>query len=219
MFIGHYSISLAARAAQPALPLWVYVGAAQLLDMLWCVFIMIGIERVAPAPQVTEGLAFLYYPWSHSLAAAAVWAGLTTQVAGRAFRVPARAATALGLVVLSHWLLDFLVHRPDLEIAPGVGLEVGLGLWDHAALELALEVALLLAAGGLLLAQWRRQRRRLWPLAAFLLFAAAFFAAMRQAPPPAEVDPVALGTAGLALYLGFVLLAWLVERFSPATVQ
>ncbi|HYG30620.1 MAG TPA: hypothetical protein VD887_10440 [Allosphingosinicella sp.] len=214
MLIGHYSASLAGRRAAPSVPLWAWIGAAQLLDILWCVFIMLGIERVAPAPHVTEGLAFLDYPWSHSLAAAAVWAGVTTQLARRAFGVPPRAATLLGLVVLSHWPLDWIVHRPDLLLAPGVGPEMGLGLWDHAAIELAVEIVLFLAAGLWLRSLWRSQRRRLWPLSLFLLFGAAAFAGMRAAAPPTEIEPVLIGAMGLTLYLGFVLLAWIAERAS-----
>lgn len=211
MFIGHYSVSLAARAAQPAVPLWAFVLAAQLLDILWCLFVMTGVERVAAAPGVTEGLRFVSYPWSHSLVAAFVWGGIATQVARRAFGVPARGATLLGLVVVSHWPLDFLVHRADMPIYPG-GEEYGLGLWNQPMLELALEIGLFLAAGALLLAVARRRSLRLWPLAAFLAFGAAFMVAMRQAPPPAEVEPVMLGAMGLALYLGFAFLAWLAER-------
>ena len=214
MFIGHYAVSLAARRAEPGAPLWAYVAAAQLLDILWCLFIMAGIERVVAAPHLTEGLRFIDYPWSHSLAAAFVWAGVTTQVARRAFRVSPRTATALGLTVLSHWLLDFIVHRPDLPLAPDVGPELGLGLWQYAGFELAVEILLLLGAGAALLARWHRHGHRIGPLAAFILFGAVAFVAMRSAPPPSEADPVMLGAVGLALYLGFVLLAWLAERFS-----
>lgn len=215
MFVGHYSVSIAARTAQPSIPLWVWVVAAQLLDIVWSLFVIAGLERVRAAPHVTEGLAFVHYPWSHSLAAAFVWGGLTTQVARRVFGAAPRAATLLGFVVVSHWLFDLVVHRPDLEIAPGVGPELGLGLWDHPGPELLLEVVLFLAAGALLLRSWRAEGRRLWPLAAFLVFAAAAFVAMRQAPPPTDIEPGMLGIAGLLLYGLFTLLAWLVERLSP----
>lgn len=211
MFVGHYSVSLASRAVQPAVPLWAFVLAAQLLDILWCLFVIAGVERVSAAPGTVEGLRFLDYPWSHSLAAAFVWGGIATQLASRAFAVPPRAATLLGLVVVSHWPLDFLVHRTDLPIYPG-GEEYGLGLWKQPTLELVLEIGLFLAAGAFLLAVARSRGLRLWPLAAFLAFGTAFMIAMRQMPPPAEVEPLMLGAMGLVLYLGFAFLAWLAER-------
>jgi membrane-bound metal-dependent hydrolase YbcI (DUF457 family) len=211
MFIGHYSASLLARSARPEVPLWVWVGAAQFLDILWSIFMMTGFERAEADPAVTEGLAFIYYPYSHSLAASALWA-LLVGLAASALRVSWGSAFLLGAVVFSHWPLDLLVHRADLPLWPNSGAMLGLGMWNYPSIELALEIILFAAAG---LVAWRhyvRSLHRSWPLLAFLAFGILFCVAMRQLPPPTEVEPVKLGATALVLYVGFVLLAWLVER-------
>jgi hypothetical protein len=212
MFIGHYSASFLARSATPSIPLWVFVGATQFLDILWCVFIMLGFERVEADPNVTEGLRFLFYPYTHSLVAAAFWslaAGLLTKLL---LRVNTRSAVLVAGVVLSHWFFDLLVHRADLPFWPGGHLKVGFGLWNAPAIELGLEVALFLLGGLLLVKMALRAGHRLWPSLTFLAFGVLFMAAMRSAEPAPVVDAGVVGAMGLAAYLTFVFLAWMAER-------
>ena len=212
MFVGHYSASFVAKRADPAIKLWVLVGAAQLLDILWSIFVMTGLERVEPSPGVTEGLAFVYYPWSHSLAAAIVWSVVAALAARAVLNAGSRGSTLIGLVVLSHWFFDLLVHRADMPLWPGSDALLGLGLWNYPLLELGLELALFVAAAALLLPLWRQRRLPVWRIAAFLAFGVVFMLAMRSAPPPEEVDAGVVGAVGLFLYLLFTVLAWAAER-------
>jgi len=148
VFIGHYAVAFAAKRAAPRASLGTYVAAAIFLDMLWPVFLLLSIESVRIAPGITafSPFDFVHYPWSHSLLMAAVWAVL---FGGTHYFVRRDAATAkmLCAVVLSHWALDWVTHRPDLPLAPGVGFRTGLGLWSSIAGTVAVEVALFLAAG------------------------------------------------------------------------
>jgi len=212
MFIGHYAAALTASRFGRDVPLWAFVAAAQFLDILWCVFIMAGFEIVEANPAVTEGLEFVSYPYSHSLAASVAWATVAALACRLVFRTSAKGAALVGAVVISHWPLDLLVHRADLPLWPGGTAKLGLGMWHYPLAELALELLLLAAAGLLAARHYRGERKRLLRLAAFLVFGALFMIVMRELPPPAEVDPVAVGGMGLALYLGFILLAWLVEK-------
>jgi hypothetical protein len=219
MFIGHYSVSFVARAAAPSISLWVFVAATQLLDIIWCLFIILGVEHVEADPTVTEGLRFVFYPYSHSLIGALFWSlvgGLLTKLL---LRVSSRDASLAAGAVLSHWLFDLLVHRPDLPLWPGGDAKFGFGLWDAPALELGLEVGLFVLGGALVLALARRAGHRLWPWIAFLTFGVVFMVGMRSAEPAPVIDPGAVGTMGLGAYLTFVFLAWLAERLSARTVQ
>ncbi|HEX2804059.1 MAG TPA: hypothetical protein VHN55_08795 [Sphingomicrobium sp.] len=218
MLVGHYSASFAARAANRSIKLWVVVGAAQLLDILWSIFVIAGLERVEPAAGVTEGLAFVHYPWSHSLAAAAAWS-LVGFVAGKLLKAGTKGSFLVAAVVLSHWFFDALVHHADLPLWPGGGPLVGLALWNYPLAELALELVLFLAAGALLAPLWRSNGLPAWRIPAFLAFGVLFMAATRLAPPPQEVDQAVVGATGLAAYLLFVALAWAVERPLPARAK
>jgi membrane-bound metal-dependent hydrolase YbcI (DUF457 family) len=212
MFIGHYSASFAAKTADPALKLWVLIGASQLLDILWSLFVIAGVERVEASPGVTEGLAFLHYPWTHSLAAALAWSAVAGLGARTLLNAGSRGSVLVGLVVLSHWFFDLLVHRADMPLWPRSDALFGLGLWNFPLLELAIELVLFAAAGALLVPIWRRRNLPVWRILAFLGFGILFMVAMRSAPPPQEVDPTVVGTMGLFAYLLFVLLAWAAER-------
>lgn len=212
MFIGHYAVSMAARTATDRPPLWLFVAAAQLLDIIWGLFMISGIERAAVDPSVVEGLAFTFYPYSHSLIAALLWSGAAAFAARLAFRIDGRRALLVGLVVLSHWLLDLLVHRPDMPLGFGGEARFGLGLWNYPGLELAIEILLFALAGMVLLRLFRREGRPLWPLAAYLTFGIVFMAGMRQMPPPDGASSAAVGGSALAMYLLFTLLAWGAER-------
>jgi hypothetical protein len=147
MFIGHFAVGFAAKRVAPRASLGTYVAAGMFLDVLWPVFLLAGLEQVKIAPGITAfcPLDFVSYPWSHSLLMAAVW----SVVFGGAYyltRRDAKTAKILSAVVLSHWVLDWLTHRPDLPLAPGFAFRTGLGLWSSIPATLAVEVTLFLAA-------------------------------------------------------------------------
>src|SRR5690348_12914272 len=143
MFIGHFAVAFAAKRASPTTSLGTLFIACQLADLLWPVFLLAGIETVAITPGITRftPLDFRHYPWSHSLLMLAVWAAVFAAVyfwrRGRWL-----SAAVLGLVVLSHWFLDLVVHRPDLPLAPGSDMKVGFGLWSSIGGTLLVEGAL-----------------------------------------------------------------------------
>src|SRR5512146_2731302 len=147
MFIGHSAVAFAAKRAAPRVSLGVLVGAASLLDLLWPVFLLLGWEtvRIEPGNTAVAPLAFVRYPFSHSLVAAAGWSALVGLAYWGATRYRS-GAVVVGLVALSHWYLDAIVHRPDLPLYPGSTLEVGLGLWNSVPATLLLEG--LMFAGG-----------------------------------------------------------------------
>ena len=127
----------------------------------------------------------------------------------RLIKLPWGAAVAIGLVVLSHWGLDFLVHRPDLEIWPG-GDKVGLGWWDYATAEKTLEMGLIALTGAAWL--WRRGRndRTAWPALLFLLFLVTL-QIVGEVTEPAG-DSFAFARLGLVVYLLAIGAAWLADR-------
>ena len=147
MFVGHYGLSFAAKAVDRRIPLWVMFIAVQFVDVLWGVFVLLGIERVRIVPGTTASNPFdLYYmPYTHSLVASMLWA-VAAIVGYRFIRSWRGSALLVGAAVLSHWLLDFVVHRPDLPLYDNA-MKVGLGLWNYPAVALALEAGLLV--GGL----------------------------------------------------------------------
>ena len=140
MFIGHFGVAFAARRAAPAVALGWLMRAAQFVDLLWPCLLMLGLERmrIAPGTTAVTPLAFEHYPWSHSLARVLLWAaaggGLWLWL-----RKERRGALVLALLVLSHWLLDAIVHAPDLPLAPGGSARIGLGLWNSVVASQALE--------------------------------------------------------------------------------
>ena len=207
MLVGHYGVALAGRRCRQSQPLWAFAAATQLLDIVWCVLILAGVEHFAPAPGLPGSpLIFTHYPWSHSLPAALAWSVLTWLLTRKHFG--ARGAWLLALVVFSHWPLDLLVHRPDLLLWPG-GPRVGLGLWDHPLLERALEV-FIVAAGAL---WWslcpRLEGRSPWRAIIFAGVLVLLFLAAGSGQP---ASPVVIGSMGLGFYLFAIVLAWFVDR-------
>jgi hypothetical protein len=141
MFIGHFGAGLAAKKWAPRVSLGTLFLGAQFIDLLWPGLLLLGIERVRIAPGETAGvpLAFEHYPVSHSLLAVLGWGALLGFIHHR-LRGDRRGATVVGLLVLSHWLLDLIVHIPDLPLAPGGGPRVGFGLWHLPGVTLAVEL-------------------------------------------------------------------------------
>ena len=146
MFVGHYSVAFAVKTEENKIPLWVLFVAVQLLDFLWAPFVLLGIEkvRIVPGITATSPLDLYYMPYTHSLVGALVWSGVTffiyKLVAGA--RASNAAALVVAIAVFSHWILDLIVHRPDLAIYDDT-LKVGFGLWNYRAIEFGLEIGLL----------------------------------------------------------------------------
>jgi hypothetical protein len=213
MFVGHYGVSFIAKRADDSLPLWVLFLAVQLLDVVWAPLVLLGIEkvRIVPGITATNPLDLYYYPFTHSLVAAVGWSAAAA-IAYRflARRSTARASLLVGVAVLSHWILDFVVHRPDLPLYDDTA-KVGLGLWDRPALAFALEALLLLFGLRLFL---RRRPTRPVGLILFCLVMLAVQGMVFFGPPPASGEAIA-GTA-LASYAVFALVAWWLADRRPA---
>jgi len=151
MFVGHYGVSFAAKRADPGIPLWVLFIAVQLLDVAWAPFVLLGIEKVRIVPGITASnpLDLYYMPYTHSLAAALLWSLGAFACYRLAVSASAkRSAFVVAVAVFSHWLLDFLVHRPDLPLYDDTA-KVGLGLWNLPALAFGLEIVVLFGGMGL----------------------------------------------------------------------
>ncbi len=149
MFIGHYGPALAVKPAQPRVPLWLLFIAVQWMDVCWSILVLLGVEKLRVVPGFTEGSALdLYFmPYTHGLLGAAILALAFGIVCALFFR-ERRALTIaiLAGAVFSHWLLDLVVHVPDLPLI-GDHMKVGFGLWRHVAISLPLEIVTLFAGG------------------------------------------------------------------------
>jgi hypothetical protein len=214
MFVGHEAIGLAGRAKTPWISLGTWLMAVQLLDLLWPICLILGWEHVRIAPGITKlsPLDFYDYPITHSLVGALGWSavfGTGYLFLGRCERaLRGRGALLLGAAVFSHWVLDLLVHRPDLPILPH-GPYVGLGLWNSNA-ELLVEGALYVAGIAVYLRGTRaRDAIGRWGLGVLLVLLAAFWLSGAYGPPPPNERMIAWG--GLVLWL-FPLWGWWVDR-------
>ncbi|HEX2197894.1 MAG TPA: hypothetical protein VHG88_04630 [Burkholderiales bacterium] len=206
MFIGHFAVALAAKRAAPELSLGTLFLAAQLADLVWPTLVLLGIERFEVRPGITAvtPLDFIYYPWSHSLTAMAFWgvALAVTWVAVK--RGTPMAAIVIMAVVVSHWLLDWITHRPDLPLTIGGEERYGLGLWQSMGGTLALEGALFAVCLVFYVigtrALDRMGRWGFWGLVVFLLV--VYLASLFGPPPPSET---AVAWSAQAIWL---LVAW-----------
>lgn len=201
MFAGHYATALAAKAAEPRAPMWTLIAGAQLVDIGWSALVIAGIERGHLDPTLPGSpLVLEHMPWTHSFPAAIAWSLVAALLARFLLRLPMRAAIIIGAVVFSHWLLDLLVHRPDLELYPA-GPKLGFALWDMEVLEQAVEIGLL-GLGAMFWAGARvRQGQSVWPAAAFFgLLVGVQIIAMLM-PKEAADTLTGFGPSALAIYL------------------
>lgn len=207
MFIGHFAVAFAAKRAAPTVSLGTLFIACEFVDLLWPALLLAGVETVAITPGITAftPLDFRHYPWSHSLLMGVAWA-----LAFAGLYVSKRRwlpAAVVALVVLSHWFLDLLVHRPDLPLAPGSDLKVGFGLWNSVGGTLVVEGALFVAGVRFYLTGSQALDRvghyALYGLLALLLVA---YVGAAFGPPPPSVPAIAwVGLAGglLTAALGY----------------
>jgi hypothetical protein len=212
VFVGHYAAGFAAKALDRRIPLWALLLAAQLLDFLWSLFILLGVERIAIVPELPGSpIELRFAPFSHSLSSAGIWALVTVMGYNNfvQYRRLEGNALVLGAVVLVHWFFDLLVHRPDLPLY-GVRFPVGLGLWRLPGVALALEAVLLAAGVWIYLRAAPHARLRLRvgvPLLAGVLL--AIQTAGMFGPPPPNATAVAVG--GIVTYIAVVVVAAALE--------
>jgi hypothetical protein len=211
MFIGHIALALAAKRATPRVSLAMLLIAAQWADVLWPVLLAFGIEqvRIEPGNTAFTPLNFVSYPYSHSLAALVVW-GVVIGAAYRGIAGGRRTFWVLAALVVSHWVLDYVTHRPDMPLYPG-GSKYGLGLWNSVPATMAIEGAMY-GAGLLIYLRSTRPRDGIgrWAflaLAALLLVIYGF--AAFGAPPP-SIN--ALWITALIGASVFTLWAWWADR-------
>jgi hypothetical protein len=128
MYAGHLSTALAMKAAQPRAPTWALLTGVGVLDLLFGLFVPLGIERVTITPGVSPGFSLEMIDWSHSLAMSLVW----SVVFGLLFiRRGAAIAAWCGAAVFSHFVLDYVMHPGDLAVWPHSDAHMGLGLWTR----------------------------------------------------------------------------------------
>lgn len=193
VFIGHFGIGLAAKVLAPRVSLGTLFLAAQFIDLLWPTLLLLGVEqvRIDPHADGITPLVFEHYPLSHSLAAVAGWA-LLVGLGYLLIRREQRGACVLGLLVIGHWLLDVIVHRPDLPLYPGSAVRVGLNAWSSLPLTLVLELPLF-ALGVALYARATRPRDAVgrWGFAGLAGILLLVYFGSLFGRPPADVASIA----------------------------
>lgn len=217
MFLGHFALGLALKRVEPNVSLATAFLAGQLADTLWPVLVLAGVEHVtiAPGDTAVTPLRFDSYPWSHSLLTLALLGALFGAVYFARTR-RGRAAVLLGGLVASHWVLDFVAHKPDMPLTPWSSEKLGLGLWHSVGATLVVEV-LLLAAGVALALRSTRARDGIgrWGLAGFIALLVVIYAGSLLGPPPPDVQT--LGVMSLVLPLVLLpVVAWIDRHREPA---
>ena len=210
MFIGHFAVGLALKRFAPQTNLGWLIAAVCFLDLLWPVFLTAGLEKVEIDPGNTAftPLNFISYPYTHSLAMAVVWSVVFAGIyfAITKYRV---GAIVVGIGVVSHWFLDWLVHRADLPLYPGSG-KFGLGIWNSVPATLALEVAMF--AGGLwiyLKTTHAIDRTGTYVLAIFVGLLILSYIGNVVGPPPPSATALAFFAPLVWIY---VALAWWADK-------
>lgn len=205
MFIGHFGVGLAAKKIDSKPSLGTLFLASQFIDLLWPLFLLMGIEKVQIEPGNTAmtPLNFISYPYSHSLFGVFVWAILFGAVYFM-LKKNFRTSFLLGLLVLSHWILDLLTHRPDLQLLPWSDLKVGFGLWNSLILTIIVEGLIFILGSYFYLSATKSENRKgkygLWSL---LIFLTLIYVMNIVGPPPTDTNAIAV--VGLFQWL---LVAW-----------
>ncbi|MGA7305549.1 MAG: hypothetical protein WBW88_11780 [Rhodothermales bacterium] len=214
MFVGHYAVSLAVKSKEREIPLWQLFLAVQFVDILFFTFSFFGIERFNIVPHYTPSTNFelVYMPYTHGLAATLVWGLLTYAV----FRLPAlggskRVALWMAVAVMSHWVLDLIVHTADLPLLGDNSPKIGLGLWNYPIATFLLE-ALLLAIGAWLLLKDNASKKLKRRIIGFVVALVVINAANLFGPPGGGTE-TGLAVTALVLYFGLAGFAyWAADR-------
>jgi|SRR5580692_2803209 hypothetical protein len=213
MFVGHYGVSFAMQPAARRVPLWVWFIAVQWLDVVWSLLVLLGVEKLRIVPGFTQANALdLYYmPFTHGLPGSILVSLILGAIVGL-FTAGNRLKTVLlvAAVSFSHWVLDLMVHVPDLPLY-GNSAKVGFGLWRNVALSFPLELAILVI-GALMYSRARKYKsaKGRYVFWGFVALLAVVQVGANFGPPPSSWQTMAI-TAFIS-YVVLALLAALVER-------
>ena len=195
MFIGHFGVALAAKKIAPRTSLGTLILGAQFADLLWPILLLAGVEQAEIVPGITKvsPFDFINYPFSHSLLMVVVWSVVVGGIY-YVLRRYQRGAFVIAAAVISHWILDFIVHRPDLALRPGGEARVGLGLWNSWAASIVVEVLFFGYGVWIYLSSTRARdnigRYGFWSLMAFIFL--GWISSLFAGAPP-DVRSVAWG--------------------------
>ncbi len=202
MFIGHFGVGLAAKKVVTKPSLGTLFLASQFIDLLWPFFLIFGIERVKIDPGNTAftPFDFTFYPYSHSLIAVLIWVLIFSTIYFL-IKKDLKTSTWLGVLVLSHWILDFITHRPDLPILIGKNSPmVGLGIWNSIITTIVIEGGIFILGVYLFINITKAKNKTgsysLWSLIIFLIL---IYIMNLFGPTPESVD--AIGYVGLSQWL------------------
>lgn len=218
MFIGHHAVAFASKKISPTLSLGTLMMAAQFVDLLWPTFLLLGLEhvRIEPGNTAFTPLDFYNYPYTHSLLMALFWSIIVGGVYF-ALKRNRRNTAVVSVAVFSHWVLDFVTHRPDLPLAFGNNVYVGLGLWNSVVGTVIVEVGLFIIGIALYLRSTRPKDKAgsygIWGL---ILFIAVLYIINLLSPPPPNESMIAV--VGHASWL-FVLWGWWADKHREAVVS
>lgn len=215
MFVGHLGAGLAAKAVARDINLGAAIAAALLLDAILWLAVLAGWEKMIVPPDYAQKHFLLFdFPFSHSLAAALLWAVLAallwSAAAGR--KLLSLGAGVMALAVLSHWLLDFLVHEPDLTLWGNASPRLGLGLWNRLDLALLVEMAIALTGLAMLLTRLRLTRGRKLAVIAMTVIVAALTCLGMQSPTPPPGATLPAITSLFAIAMLVAVSAWADRR-------
>jgi hypothetical protein len=216
VFVGHFALGLAAKRVTPRVSLAVLFAAAEFADLVWPFLLAVGLEqvRIQPGNTAFTPLEFVSYPYSHSLLLLVVWGAAF----GFAYRLIAhrngRTVAVIAGLVVSHWVLDVLTHRPDMPLYPG-GPKLGLGLWNSIPATVTIEL-LMYAAGVWIYLRATRARDRIgrWGFGSLAVFLVVAYAANIVGGAPPSVTALAITAfAGSVLILVW---SWWADRHREA---
>lgn len=206
MFIGHFAMGFGAKKFAPQVSLGILFLACQLADLIWPNLVLLGVETLSIEPGITAmtPLDFSSYPYSHSLLALAVWAGIFVALYVVISHAGTRAAIVIAALVFSHWVLDALSHRPDLPVTLGDAPKIGMGLWNYPLIAVPVEL-LLFGVGVWFYSHCTKPLNRkgslgLWVLVIFLV---VVYLANILGPPPPSTTAVAWSAQAM-----WLIVAW-----------
>lgn len=217
MFIGHFGVGFAAKSVDKKISLGTLFLASQFIDLLWPILLLLGLEsvKIEPGNTVVTPLNFVSYPISHSMFGVMIL-GALFGIVYYLIKKNLRGSILLGTLVFSHWLLDLLTHRPDLQLFPWSDYKVGLGLWNSFAGTVIVE-GLIFAAGVYIFYKVRKLQSKskqiwFWSLVVFL---SAVYVSNLLGPPPPSAEPIAL--VGLSQWL-IILWAYWIDHLPKASL-